>query len=344
MDEGEKGLHLMERDKTSSYGAAFEPPTADHTAPDIAAIIVSEPHHVVDAAPPIAPNLEAPVSAPIPVAEPVSSIPSRAVEPSGPAVTALWERLRQFGPRRRGSDDNPIPAAPEQPAGEDNPTDSARSRRFMLLAASITVAACVGAAAGAAGFAGAAKLMASSEPAPASAIQRSDLAAETKALKDSIAQVRASIKTLSDSVASLKTGIDASGKANGAAIAKLNEQVGKLQEGMDRFDRSRGEVAARSAKSSDASHRPPSAPEVTGSVPAPTPRPLETAPGPKPLGVVDGWSLRRVYGGVALVDSRFGEVEVMAGDTVRGLGRIHEIKRQDGRWVVVTERGLIVSR
>jgi hypothetical protein len=31
------------------------------------------------------------------------------------------------------------------------------------------------------------------------------------------------------------------------------------------------------------------------------------------------------------------------GDLVPGLGRIQEIKRQDGRWVVVTSRGLVVS-
>ena len=33
-----------------------------------------------------------------------------------------------------------------------------------------------------------------------------------------------------------------------------------------------------------------------------------------------------------------------AGDSLPGLGRIETIRRQDGRWVVVTSRGLIVSR
>ena len=46
----------------------------------------------------------------------------------------------------------------------------------------------------------------------------------------------------------------------------------------------------------------------------------------------------------ALVEGRYGVVEIIPGDLVPGLGRIQEIKRQDGRWVVVTSRGLITSR
>jgi len=37
-------------------------------------------------------------------------------------------------------------------------------------------------------------------------------------------------------------------------------------------------------------------------------------------------------------------MEVEAGETVPGLGRIEAIRRQDGRWVVVTARGLVVQR
>ncbi len=41
---------------------------------------------------------------------------------------------------------------------------------------------------------------------------------------------------------------------------------------------------------------------------------------------------------------RGGILEVIPGDNVPGLGRIDGIRRQDGRWVVVTSRGLIVPR
>ena len=38
-----------------------------------------------------------------------------------------------------------------------------------------------------------------------------------------------------------------------------------------------------------------------------------------------------------------GIIEVDQGDMVPGLGRVDAIRKQDGRWVVVTSKGLIVS-
>jgi hypothetical protein len=37
-------------------------------------------------------------------------------------------------------------------------------------------------------------------------------------------------------------------------------------------------------------------------------------------------------------------IQVMPGDSLPGVGRVESIKRQDGRWVVVTSKGLIVTR
>jgi len=54
--------------------------------------------------------------------------------------------------------------------------------------------------------------------------------------------------------------------------------------------------------------------------------------------------LRDVSNGVALIESRRGMYEVYAGDPVPGLGRVDAIRKQDGRWVVVTSKGLIVAR
>jgi hypothetical protein len=45
-----------------------------------------------------------------------------------------------------------------------------------------------------------------------------------------------------------------------------------------------------------------------------------------------------------LIEGRQGIFEVYAGDPVPGLGRIDAIRRQDGHWVVVTSKGLIVAR
>jgi hypothetical protein len=59
---------------------------------------------------------------------------------------------------------------------------------------------------------------------------------------------------------------------------------------------------------------------------------------------VEGWELRDVAYGGALIASRRGVYEVYPGDAVRGLGRVEAIRKQDGRWVVVTSKGLIVAR
>ena len=59
---------------------------------------------------------------------------------------------------------------------------------------------------------------------------------------------------------------------------------------------------------------------------------------------VDGWILRNVYGGAAVVEGPPGLIQIMPGDSLPGVGRIEAIRRQDGRWVVVTSRGFIVTR
>jgi hypothetical protein len=65
--------------------------------------------------------------------------------------------------------------------------------------------------------------------------------------------------------------------------------------------------------------------------------------GAKP-GVLDGWILRDVHRGTAYIEGRMGVIEVDQGDMIPGIGRVDAIKKQDGRWVVVTSKGLIVSR
>jgi len=97
---------------------------------------------------------------------------------------------------------------------------------------------------------------------------------------------------------------------------------------------------------------PVAAKDVTGSVapPATAVAAATSAPAapPKPevarLPTVEGWILRDVANGSALIESRRGMYEVYAGDPIPGLGRVDAIRKQDGRWVVVTSKGLIVAR
>src|SRR4051812_21284778 len=62
------------------------------------------------------------------------------------------------------------------------------------------------------------------------------------------------------------------------------------------------------------------------------------------LPTVEGWVLRDVGHGGALIEGRRGIFEIYAGDSIPGVGRVDAIRKQDGRWVVVTSKGLIVSR
>ena len=126
-----------------------------------------------------------------------------------------------------------------------------------------------------------------------------------------------------------------------AKLAKLSETVDKLR-------------AAQASVTTTAAAAPAPAKEVTGTIPqqaaaaaAPAAPPASAAP-PKPevarLPTVEGWVLRDVANGSALIESRRGMYEVYAGDPIPGLGRVDAIRKQDGRWVVVTSKGLIVAR
>ena len=57
--------------------------------------------------------------------------------------------------------------------------------------------------------------------------------------------------------------------------------------------------------------------------------------------------LRRTLGSHplrTLIEGRRGVFEIFTGDSIPGVGRVDAIRKQDGRWVVVTSKGLIVSR
>jgi hypothetical protein len=155
-------------------------------------------------------------------------------------------------------------------------------------------------------------------------------------------------------------------KASVEHTSKLGmSQFNKTSDRLDKVEKAQAEPAAKLAKLSDAVEKlrasqvapaavaalPAAAKEVTGSIAAPAtaavvpPVPLPT---PRPevgrLPTVEGWVLRDVVHGGALIEGRQGIFEVYAGDPVPGLGRVDAIRKQDGRWVVVTSRGLVVAR
>jgi len=165
--------------------------------------------------------------------------------------------------------------------------------------------------------------------------------------------LEASVARIDAEILALKVGLE-----NNSKLAA--NQFHKTGDRLDRIEKAQAEPTARLTRLSEAVEKLRAAPvplpasppiaapatttavkDVTGSI-TPTPAPPKTELGRLPT--VEGWVLRDVAYGGALIEGRRGIYEVYAGDPVPGLGRVDAIRRQDGRWVVVTSRGLIVAR
>lgn len=286
----------------------------------------TEPNSLAAAAPAAA-LAEASAAA---VSEPAKATAAPVAAPAAPPQAAApVAPIRELTAGHR-DEPAPIRGAPLMPA------PSSRGR-FPLLAASIAIAAALGSIAGGGAFTAASHLFAVAPPPAVKAEPNED----TKELQARVAQLRTSVKGLTDSVATLRTANETAGKGSAAQLARMNEQLAKLAEAVERSERAQAEPAARLSKAVEAleraDRRVPAQPETTGSIPAPRAEP------PKPA-IVGGWLLRSVIDGVALLETQDRVIEVEVGDTIRGVGRVEDIRRQDGRWVVATSKGLIVTR
>jgi hypothetical protein len=222
---------------------------------------------------------------------------------------------------------------------------SAGKRRFGAMAAVVALATVAGALGGALATAGVGKLMAGDSAQASTQASEKDNALET------------SVARLDAEVVALKAGLEHNSKTT-------TGQLNKASDRLDKVEKAQAEPAAKLAKLSEtvdklraaqpttAAAAPAAAKDITGSIPqqvaAVTPPASAPAAPPKPevarLPTVDGWILRDVANGSALIESRRGMYEVYAGDPIPGLGRVDAIRKQDGRWVVVTSKGLIVAR
>ena len=236
----------------------------------------------------------------------------------------------------------PVRPKAEAPEAEPIPTKSPQTFRLRWVAAMVVGAAAVGGIAGSLATAGVSYLTASpAEPPPYYA-----------ALSEALGRVDRELTAL-------KTGAETS--------AKTGQQVAKIAERVERAEKAEVEAGTKLAKATEAVDRlerrlaiqgpamPSLAPgpaaqagDVTGAIADPH----ATAAPPAgldmkraPMGpVIEGWVVRDVYNGAAMIQNRAGVIQVIPGDVLPGLGRIEQVRRQDGRWMVVTSRGLIVSR
>lgn len=225
-------------------------------------------------------------------------------------------------------------------------------RRFGAMAAVVALATIAGAAGGAFATMGMMRVADATATAPANGA------------------LEAAIVRIDTDVQQLKSGLDHTSKTALSQFSKTSDRLEKIE-------KAQAEPNARLAKLSEVVEKlratpapapvvaatapanvAPAAPkEVTGSVtpPAAAPAPATAAQAaappatpPKPevgrLPTVEGWTLANVGYGGALIRNHRGTWEVYAGDRIPGLGRIDAIRKQDGRWVVVTDKGLIAAR
>jgi hypothetical protein len=74
---------------------------------------------------------------------------------------------------------------------------------------------------------------------------------------------------------------------------------------------------------------------------------VSTKPAPVPETrptTIEGWTVREVNGGTAVLEGPNGVWKATRGDTVPGVGTIDSIVRWGNRWIVATSRGLISTR
>jgi len=260
-----------------------------------------------------------------PQADPSKADPSKADAPKAAPPRFAGKVLIMSAGERNWDDDG---AAPEI---VPEPDQGMFGQRWLAVAAMLALAVVAGALGGAMATAGLSQFFGD------------DVASvDSRALEASIARIDADILAL-------KAGVEHTSKLAASQYNKTGDRL-------DKVEKAQAEPAAKLAKLSEAVDKlratpsaavaagPSAAKEVTGSVTPPVP-----TPAPKPevgrLPTVEGWVLHDVGNGGALVEGRHGRIyEVYAGDPIPGLGRVDAIRRQDGRWVVVTSKGLIVRR
>ena len=182
-----------------------------------------------------------------------------------------------------------------------------RHKRQALLAASVAIAAAIGAITGALTSGGFAK----APPVDVAAVE------ENKAIHQSVAR-------LTKEISSLKTSLDAANRSASNQIAKISERLNR--------------------ETANVTGSVPPQTQTTPPAPLPAIRPELAAPAMQPrLSIVPDWTIRETRDGLVYVQGHGDIYQVVPGAPLPGLGPVEQIKRQDGRWLVVTPKGIIVS-
>ncbi|MBM6580110.1 hypothetical protein ILT44_07955 [Microvirga sp. BT689] len=261
------------------------------------------------------------------------------VQIASPASTALAQAVKSAREN----------AKPSLPASEAKSADAAASRRSSptRFAAQAVIALLLVGAGWSASYMGAL--------ANRDALQR--LEAETARSQDILARLSGDLDSLKSTVAAFKEIEHTSSTASASERTKLADKVESLAVSLQEPGRKLTSLEVRLDKMESqimttlaALNTKPPAPAASAAPAVPATPPVteaairEEAPAPKPVKSepVDGWVLREVYNGAALVESRNRRLyEVMPGGILPGVGKVEAIERRGTRWVVLTDKGFI---
>jgi hypothetical protein len=216
----------------------------------------------------------------------------------------------------------------EEEAGATKAAAAAtRSSRFVILAASVAIAAAVGSITGSLTSSGISGLMAASTEPSADTVEANSI---LKALKSELAELNA-----------VKASLDSSSRYANTQFAALSDRLARVEHAQ-----TDPAQLAHIADTVDRLNKLNTAtPETTGSIAALAPgAPAAPTQAKATDRLLEDWVLEDVHGDRALVASRYGgEFLVTPGSVLPGLGQVDAVKRQDGQWVVVTAHGLITE-
>ncbi|WP_455965408.1 hypothetical protein [Methylorubrum aminovorans] len=172
---------------------------------------------------------------------------------------------------------------------------------------------------------------------------------------DRLARIAMSLREASEAARGEAKALAAGlGERIGRSEQALDKRLANLSETMSRSEREQterlsGMIAALEKKSQAAATPVSPKPEVKTEAKAEPRMPEPTQTGSLPdkpkTETLEGWALRDVYDGVAILEDRRRRlVEVGRGDAVPGIGRVEAIERRGRQWVVVTRQGIITPQ
>ncbi|KQT53331.1 hypothetical protein ASG52_04165 [Methylobacterium sp. Leaf456] len=168
------------------------------------------------------------------------------------------------------------------------------------------------------------------------------LARTASALREASEATRTETKALGGSIGRLEQGLDKRFATLSDTFAQAEREQGARLAGLTLTVEKKLQATVPAPPKPEA--RIETKPEIR---PEAKPEPVQTGSLPdraKPE-TVEGWAVRDVYDGVAILEDRRRRlVEVGAGDAVPGVGRVEAIERRGRNWVVVTRQGLITPQ